>query len=154
MSHKLEESTTAQVGTSVVVDREAQEAWAELLMKSKMAALVLHYLASKKGQSNAVVISQKTLSEVLEVSQKTIQRAIATLVAEHWISAVQLNGAGTFSAYILNDATVWGEVSENKGLSLFEATVIADKADQNPETLAGGQLRTIPTLFLGRASLR
>lgn len=153
MSYKLEESAVPQEGQAVMVDRDAQEAWTALLMKSKMAAIVLHYLVSKKGHSNAIVISQKTLAEVLEVNQKTVQRAIATLVEDRWVTVVQLNGAGTSSAYIVNDQVAWSEDRNSVELSIFEATVVADKADQNYQTLADIQLRKIPTLFLGGSVL-
>jgi DNA-binding transcriptional regulator YhcF (GntR family) len=132
-----------------MVDHDAQEAWTGLLMKSKMAAIVLHHLVSKKGHANAIVISQKTLAEALGVNQKTVQRAIATLVEDRWVTVVQLNGAGTSSAYIVNDQVAWREDRNNMALSIFEATVVADKADQNDQTLAGSQLRKIPTMFLG-----
>lgn len=147
MSYKLEESAAPQEGRSVMVDRDAQEAWTALLVKSKMAAIVLHYLVSKKGHVSAIVISQKTLGEVLGVSQKTVQRAIATLVEDRWVTVVQLNGAGTSSAYIVNDQVAWRKDSNSVELSIFEATVVADKADQNDRTLTNCELRVLPILF-------
>jgi DNA-binding transcriptional regulator YhcF (GntR family) len=148
MSYNQEESAAPHEGQSVLVDRDAQEAWTALLMKSKMAAIVLHYLVAKKGDANAIVISQKTLAEVLEVNQKTVQRAIATLVEDRWVTVVQLNGAGTSSAYIVNDQVAWCEGPNSLELSTFKATVVADRADQTNLTLSDTPLRPIPALFL------
>jgi hypothetical protein len=83
------------------------------------------------------------------VNQKTVQRAIATLVEDRWITVVQLNGPGTSSAYIVNDQVAWSEDRNSVELSIFEATDVADRADQSEQTLADIQLRKIPPLFLG-----
>lgn len=46
-------------GNWVQTERKAHEAWAALIRKSPMAAQVMHYLTSRIGEHNAVVISQK-----------------------------------------------------------------------------------------------
>jgi hypothetical protein len=55
---------------------------------------------------------------------------------------------GASSVYIVNDQVAWREDRNSVELSIFEAAVVADKADQNDQTLADIQLHKIPTLFL------
>lgn len=134
-------------GSFVMTDRASHEAWAALIAKNKTAAQVLHVLTAKMGHLNAIVVSQKTLGKMLGVSAKTVQRAVAVLVEDRWVKVVNLNGAGTMPAYLVNDTVAWGESRDKLHLSLFSAAVIADRADQTPEQLADTKLRKIPVLF-------
>ena len=137
----------------VMTDRSAHEAWSLLIRKNHIAASVLHFLVAKMGHLNAVVVSQKTLAKMFDVHPKTIQRATAVLVADRWIRVVQLNGSGTVPAYVVNDQVAWGQARDQLYLSVFSATVIADAADQNAETLSGTRLRKIPMLYAGERQL-
>jgi len=54
-------------GTWVQTDRATHEAWAALTRRSGLAAQIMHLLAARVGEFNAVVISQKTLAELAGV---------------------------------------------------------------------------------------
>lgn len=138
--------------TWVQTERKAHEAWAELIGKKPRAAQLMHHLVACMGQQNAVVISQKLLSQMMGVTDRTVRSAVSDLVANKWISVVKLHGPGTVSAYVVNDKVAWGESRNNLHLSVFSANVIADRSDQDLQLL-GSDLRRIPTLFLGEGQL-
>jgi hypothetical protein len=138
--------------TWVQTERKAHEAWADMIAKRPRAAQLMHRLVACMGQQNAVVISQKLLAQMMGVTDRTVRNAIADLVADRWISVVKLNGPGTVAAYVINDQVAWGEARQNLHTSVFSATVIADKSDQD-STLIGANLRRIPTLFHGDRQL-
>lgn len=140
-------------GQWVQVERKASEAWARLCVKKPSAAAVLHHLVANMGHQNAVVIPQKVLAKLIGVSDRTIRTAIADLVAERWISVVKLNGPGTVAAYVVNDRVAWGQRRDQLCLSVFSATIVADRDDQDEILLGHADLRRIPTLYPGEQQL-
>src|SRR3546814_13622099 len=69
---------------------------------------LLHLLAARVGDNNAVVVSHKTLAELLGVrSITTIKTAITALVSGNWIEVRRIGENGTVNAYVLNDRVVW-----------------------------------------------
>jgi DNA-binding transcriptional regulator YhcF (GntR family) len=140
--------------TWVQTERSAHEAWSMLTRTNPMASALMHELVASMGSQNAVVISQKTMSKMMECHVKTIQRALEHLVADKWIQVVSMGGAGTINAYVVNDQVAWGERRGNMPTtSTFSARVIADIDDQSKETLALSNLRRIPTLYPGEMQL-
>jgi len=155
-------ATKKELGTQVVskqntwvqTERAAHEAWAKLAMNSPRAAALMHHLVANMGSQNAVVVNQKTLSKMLGCTVRTVQRAVADLVADRWIQAVNLGGAGTVNAYVINDQIAWGEKRELRPrLSMFSARVIADSEDQDALTLERTELRRLPMLYPGERQL-
>src|SRR3546814_9132616 len=70
----------------VQTDRASHEAWARLSASNPKAGALLHLLAARVGDNNAVVVSHKTLAELLGVrSITTIKTAITALVSGNWI---------------------------------------------------------------------
>lgn len=139
--------------TWVQTERAAHEAWAGLIARKPRAAMLLHHFVALMGERNAVVISQKTLAKMLGVTDRTVRSAISDLVAERWVSVVKLNGPGTVSAYVVNDRVAWGERRDKLPLSVFSATVVADREDQDAAMLGHGELRRIPSLYPGELQL-
>ena len=140
-------------GQWVQVERKASEAWARLCVKKPTAAAVLHHLVANMGHQNAVVIPQKVLAKLIGVSDRTVRTAIADLVADKWISVVKLNGPGTVAAYVVNDRVAWGQRRDQLCLSVFSATIVADRDDQDEALLGHADLRRIPTLYPGEQQL-
>lgn len=140
-------------GQWVQVERKASEAWARLCVKKPSAAAVLHHLVANMGHQNAVVIPQKVLAKLIGVSDRTVRTAIADLVADKWISVVKLNGPGTVAAYVVNDRVAWGQRRDQLCLSVFSATIVADRDDQDEALLGHADLRRIPTLYPGERQL-
>lgn len=145
---ELGTQVVSKQNTWVQTERAAHEAWAKLAMNSPRAAALMHHLVANMGSQNAVVVNQKTLSKMLGCTVRTVQRAVADLVAERWIQAVNLGGAGTVNAYIVNDRVAWGEARGSMPrLSMFSARVIADSEDQDALTLERADLRRLPMLY-------
>jgi len=135
--------------TWVQTDRKAHDSWALLIAKKPRAAQLLHALVAHMGHKNAVVASLKVLSDLMGVSTDTVRRSIKVLRAEKWVQVVSI-GKGREAAYVVNDRVAWGEKrSSMNHLSTFSAKVIADKGDQDEETLETKELRGIPLLYPG-----
>src|SRR3546814_13740501 len=78
------------------------------LFRAPKAGALLHLLAARVGDNNAVVVSHKTLAELLGVrSITTIKTAITALVSGNWIEVRRIGENGTVNAYVLNDRVVW-----------------------------------------------
>src|SRR3546814_13705281 len=81
----------------------SHEAWARLSASNPKAGALLHLLAARVGDNNAVVVSHKTLAELLGVrSITTIKTAITALVSGNWIEVRRIGENGTVNAYVLN----------------------------------------------------
>lgn len=139
--------------TWVQTERRAHEAWARLTSKNPRAAGLMHELVARMGPQNAVVVSQKTLGKLMGCSVETIKRAVKVLASDRWIQVVAMNGPGTVSAYVVNSRVAFAERRDTLHMALFTATIVADAADQNAETLASTELFKIPMLFPGEMQL-
>src|SRR3546814_5581619 len=75
--------------------RASHEAWARLGASYPKAGALLHLLAARVGDNNAVVVSHKTLAELLGVrSITTIKTAITALVSGNWIEVRRIGENG------------------------------------------------------------
>lgn len=154
MAKKLGVPLDTLRNTWVQTERSAHEAWSKLTRNNPMASALMHELVASMGSQNAVVVSQKTLSKILECHVKTVQRAVEHLVAERWIQVVSMGGSGTVNAYVVNDQVAWGEKRDKMmKISVFSARVIADIDDQSEHQLTHSGLRRIPTLYPGEMQL-
>lgn len=154
MAKKLGNYVDNSPKTWVQTERAAHEAWGRLAMSSPRAAALLHHLVANMGNQNAVVINQTTLSKMMRCDKRTIQRAVADLLADNWMQVVNLGGAGTVNAYVINDQVAWGEKRDNMPrTSTFSARIIADIDDQSDHDLTRANLRKIPMLFANERQL-
>lgn len=140
-------------GSWVQTERAAHEAWASLTARKPKAAQLMHHLVAQMGQQNAVVVSQKTLAKLMGCSLRTTQYAIADLSKERWIQVVKVNGPGSVAAYVVNDRVAWGQRRDQRWLSVFSATVLADVEDQTEQALETSDLRRIPLVYPGERQL-
>jgi len=133
----------------VQTDRATHEAWALLAVKSPRAAAVLHLLASRVGEHNAVVVSQSYLAKTLGCNRRTIIRAIDDLITGRWIEARQIGDRGTVNAYVVNDRVAWFQSRDGLRYSLFSATVIVSEEEQPDRQKIGSQepLQRLPRQF-------
>src|SRR3546814_2163443 len=94
-------ATKPQPSRWVQTDRASHEAWARLSASNPKAGALLHLLAARVGDNNAVVVSHKTLAELLGVrSITTIKTAITALVSGNWIEVRRIGENGTVNAYV------------------------------------------------------
>jgi len=139
----------APTGNWVQTEREAHEAWAQLIARAPKAAAVMHLLTARVGENNAVVISHRTLAGLLGVkSLTTVKAALATLADDRWIEIRQIGDRGTVNAYVLNDRVVWSGKRDNIRHSLFSATVVVSSDEQPDADQLGHQtpLRRLPRI--------
>lgn len=142
-------------GNWVQTDRSSHEAWALLTRKSPLAAQVMHLLAARVGDHNAVVISQGTLAQLAGASRRGVQNAIAVLERERWIELRQIGDRGTVNAHVINDRVVWSGSRDGLRTSLFSAVVVVSDTEQPDREDLGAQqpLRQVPRLFPGERQL-
>lgn len=120
-------------GSWIQTEREAHEAWAELMYKNPNAARLMHLLVARIGENNAVVASLNTLAKLLRVkTRNTVISAVKVLEEGRWIEVIRTGGSGTTNAYVVNDRVAWVGNRDGIRFSLFSATVIAS-ADEQPD---------------------
>lgn len=136
-------------GNWVQTERAAHEAWAALIDKAPKAAKLMHILTARIGENNAVVVSQKTLAELMSCSRRTVQRAVEVLVQDRWIEVRQIGESGTVNAHIINDRVAWSGKRDGIRYSLFSATVVISENEQPDAADIEHQppLRRLPSLF-------
>lgn len=142
-------------GHWVQTERAAHEAWGSLIDRSPKAAKLMHILTARVGENNAVVVSQKTLTKLMNCSRPTVQRALDVLAQDRWIEVRQIGENGTVNAYIINDRVAWSGKRDGIRYSLFSATVIASDDEQPDREALDRQepLRRLPSLFRGERQL-
>ena len=120
-------------GTWVQTERKAHESWDLLISKNPLAARLMHRLVAQMNHRSAVVVSQKTLSEMLGVHRNTIGRAVKVLVDDQWIETVKIGGDnGGVKAYVVNRRVAWADKRENQKFASFDARVIVSR-EEHPE---------------------
>lgn len=139
----------------VQTERATHEAWGRMTLVAPKASALLHLLANRVGDHNAVVASYPVLAEMSGMSVSTVRRAVATLVEGNWIEVRRLGASSTVNAYVLNDRVVWTRARNDLRYSLFSATVIASEAEQDDRDSLGNQvaLRRFPSVRPGEQQL-
>lgn len=132
----------------VQTERATHEAWMQLTIQAPKASAVLHLLANRVGEHNAVVASYPVLAEISGLSVSTIRRSISTLIEGNWIEVRRLGPSSTVNAYVLNDRVVWTRARNDLRYSLFSATVLASETEQDDREALGnlGPLRKLPKM--------
>ena len=116
----------------------------ELAKRSPAAHQVLWLLAERMNRTNAVVISQKTMGQILGYSRATLNRAVTLLKNECWVQVVT---TGTSNAYIVNSKVLWRDHGGKRYASFYAEVVVSEDEQLNSiEQWDGLELRTIPTL--------
>lgn len=141
------DETKKRVGTWVQTERKAHEDWAKLIGKSHRAAQLLHLLVAHMDKRGVLVVSQKTLAEMMGVSVDTVKRALVPLKAGNWVDVVRVGSArGGVNMYAVNRRVAWADKRENQRFAVFDAKVILSKSDQLAEDMANKEpLKTLPS---------
>lgn len=150
-------STKEPRGTWVQTERAAHEAWAAFLglKGSVTASRVMHLLLARVGENNAVVISQKTMAELLKCDIRTVRRAVSMLREYRWVEIRQIGDRGTVNAYVINDRVAWAGKRDGIRYSLFSASVVISENEQPDQSEIGAQepLHRLPSLYPGEQQL-
>ena len=147
--------TKKPMGSWVQTDRATHEAWAQLSIQHPAASGLLHFLAARVGNHNAVVVSQRTLAEATGMSLSTVKRAVAVLRAGNWVEVRQIGPTGTAVGYVLNDRVVWSGPRDGIRYSLFSAAVVISDIEQPDRDAIGHQqpLHQLPRVYSGERQL-
>jgi len=113
-----------------------------LISTAPKAAELLLLLSEHMNRQNAVVISMKTLMQILNWSRPTISEAVRTLSVDRWIQVVKI---GTANAYIINSSVFW-QSARNLKLASFSAQIVANADEQvvHPDKEGDVVLRHLP----------
>ncbi len=131
----------------VQTQRETHEAWSKLIRKSAIAGSIMHELAARVGDHNAVVISNGALAKLVGCHRNSVIKAIKLLEEGRWLQIGRIGERGTTNAYILNDTVAWTKSRDNLKFSLFSATVIIDALEQVQGGIdRHGPLRRLPRI--------
>ena len=136
-------------GTWVQTERAAHEAWIALIKRSPLAAQVMHALTSRvDSENNAVVVSQRTLADLVQASERGVRKALTILRQDNWIEVRQIGDRGTVNAYVINDRVAWSGARDGIRYSLFSASVIISSSEQPDSDALGAQpqLRRLPQI--------
>lgn len=120
-----------------------------LARRSPAAWQVFALLTERMNKSNAIVISQATIAQILGYTRTTINSAVKLLERESWVQVVKV---GQVNAYVINSKVVWRDHSgSGKRFSGFFAQVVASEDEQaHPiEDWDNVQLRHVPVLMPG-----
>jgi DNA-binding transcriptional MocR family regulator len=108
---------------------------------AELAVLLIRQL--KSGGRGVVVASRETLREMLGCSMPTVDRALKVLIGQGWVQRIKIGGA---YALVINHRIAWvgdrGEISR----AVFDATVIASRAEQDAVALEPPPMRQFPIL--------
>lgn len=116
----------------------------ELARRSPVAHQILWLLAERMNRTNAVVMSQKTMGQILGYSRATLSRAIALLRDENWIQVVL---SGTSNAYVMNSKVFWRDHGGKRYTSFFAEVIASEDEQSHPiEDWDNVKLRHVPVL--------
>lgn len=101
---------------------------------------VLLILLEKMNKQNAVLISQKALSQITGKTRQTINKAIKALKEGRYIQIIKV---GTANVYVVNASIAWTN-SNNKKYQAFSAQVVADIDEQIEEDWKNIKLKQLP----------
>jgi hypothetical protein len=116
-----------------------------LARRSPLAHSMLWLLIERMNKTNAIVISQKAMSELLDAHKGSISRAAKMLSEERWVQVVKI---GTSNAYVVNSQVIWRANNRNGNrYAVFNAEVIATDTEQNDlDAWNGMELKHVPVI--------
>jgi len=112
---------------------------------------ILTLLTERMNRTNAVVISQSTMCQILGYGRTTVHNAIRLLEAERWVQIVKI---GTANGYIVNSKVVWRDHGGKRYGSFFAEVVVSESEQAHPiEDWDNVELRHVPILQVGETPL-
>ena len=131
-----------------MVEKTALANLVELMMEDMNAARIVVSLIRlmEPGGAGVVVISNKSLQELLGVSESTVARALRKLIAGKWVHRMRIGGA---YAIAVNKSVAWVGSRGQMNHAVFGATVVASRAEQDEAGLCQDELRQIPMANIG-----
>lgn len=131
-----------------MVELHALEGMSDLINRAPQAARLLVMLIRRMtpGSAGVVVASRETMRELLGTGMSTVERALRLLVSEGWVQRIRIGGA---HALAINSRVAWVGPRGQLTHAVFDATVIASRAEQDALGLEPPPMRTVPMLRSG-----
>lgn len=124
--------------------------WAELRSLSKRmpaAFELLTLITERMNRSNALVISQATIGQLLGYGRTTIHKAVKLLEEERWLQVVKV---GTANAYVVNSKVMWADKSGKRYGSFFAEVIVGeDEQNKTVEELNRLEIKHLPIIARG-----
>lgn len=102
-----------------------------VIHQNSLAAEVLFFLVENMDKRNALVISQRSLAEALEVTRMTVHRCIKFLQDN---KVIKVYKSGNTNVYAVNADIVWQKSHAEKVFARFDAKVYLSKSEQDDQT--------------------
>lgn len=116
----------------------------ELSRRSPSAFQVFMLLTERMNKTNAIVISQSTLCQILNYGRTAIHNAIRLLESERWLQIVKI---GTANGYVINSKVIWRDHSGKRYASFYAEVVVSESDQGRPvEDWDDVELRHVPIL--------
>ena len=128
--------------TFVQWDKSTIKPHRDLIQKNHVSAVILDLFVEHIDRSNTVIVSKKTIMEIIGYSRPTIDKAIKVLEFDKWVQVIKI---GSASAYKINHVAFWQGKQCNQ-YSTFSSSVIVSANEQSNETieLKEGDLKKVP----------
>ena len=124
--------------------------WADIRSLSKRSPAgfqILTLLTERMNRTNAVVISQATMCQILGYGRTTVHNAIRLLEAGRWLQVVKI---GTSNGYIVNSKVVWRDHGGKRYGSFYAEVIVSEQEQGHPvEDWDNVELRHVPILRAG-----
>jgi hypothetical protein len=128
--------------------------WADIRSLSKRSPIgfqILTLLTERMNRTNAVVISQATLCQILGYGRTAVHTAIKLLAAEQWVQVVKI---GTSNGYIVNSKVVWRDQGGKRYASFYAEVVVSETEQEHAvEAWDNIELRNVPILRVGEVPI-
>lgn len=142
-----EERVNKKSANFVQVSRTVMREIRLLADTNKLALKILMLFGEKMNKQNAIVISQKTLCQLMGKGRTTVFNAVKHLESEKWIKVLKI---GSANAYIVNSRVFWTTDLKKQQFAYFTASVItsASEQDMTPENWDAIETKNFPFINL------
>ncbi len=138
-------SQVVQPGSThfAMVEKQALHNLDSLMREDMNAARLIVSLIRllEPGSGGVIVISRKTIQELLGVSESSVARCLRTLSSGGWVQRMRIGGA---YALAVNKAVAWVGPRGEMDRAVFSATVVASRSEQDEAALNPPVLKQFP----------
>ena len=135
-----------------MVEKQALHNLDNLMRQDMNAARLIVSLIRllEPGSGGVIVISRKTIQELLDVSPSTVARCLRTLSSGGWVQRMRVGGA---YALAVNKTVAWVGPRGEMDRAVFSATVVASRSEQDEAALNPPVLKQFPITQLDESVL-
>lgn len=135
-----------------MVEKQALHNLDSLMREDMNAARLIVSLIRllEPGTGGVIVISRKTIQELLGVSESTVARCLRTLSNGGWVQRMRIGGA---YALAVNKTVAWVGPRGEMDRAVFSATVVASRSEQDEAGLNPPALKQLPMTQLDESVL-